>query len=669
GSAPNRIFVVSYSNVPYFTGGGSVSGQIHLYETTNVIEMHVTSVTANASYNRTLGVENAAGNDGAAAPGRNNAQWVVSTPEAWRFVANSATVSWFPTSFLSDPNITNPVASNVSGTTIYTVTAVGNGCTTVSPAFELTVDPPPAANVSVVQDCANSQFSVALAVTSVGTGANVTFTYTVNGGAPINIGPYTVASTIPNIGPFGANDVVNVTLNHQSNAACAVHYGNLYSGCPQLIVCPNVLSQTYCYGNNETRSWLYTVDVPGEQVRLTFTGITDLIGPGDVLTFYDGQDGTAPIITGNSYSNLNLASLAITTTQEYLYITLTSDASGSCVDANPVASSWTYQVQCNPSCQSIEASAPVIQTDCDNDQFSLFLEVIYPGDAPSETTTLRYTVNGGPNIDVPNWFAFDTGVIGPFALGSTIHVRWLHETDASCDLDQGNITGSTGLCPNDEPCDARPLTMNLNYTCGVTSPGDMTGMTLTPGITSTCNSVVQDVWYSFVATAPTHRIQLGGTTSGLIHSIFTGPNCSTLTQLPGSGCTAGATFSQPNGLVIGQTYYVRVSRTASGTNAFTVCVSAPPAADIGQNALYFEGVASGGDDRVDCGTGAGLNITGTQLTLEAWIYPTAWRTNEFEGSIINKEVAGFNGYMFRCGNNGQLGFHFGSGTGWVDLTS
>ncbi len=86
---------------------------------------------------------------------------------------------------------------------------------------------------------------------------------------------------------------------------------------------------------------------------------------------------------------------------------------------------------------------------------------------------------------------------------------------------------------------------------------------------------------------------------------------------------------------------------------------------FGQNALSFDGV----DDRVNCGDTPSLLSVTSQVTLEAWIYPTAWRTNSFEGSIINKEAPSTQGYMIRCGNNGQLSFNFGTGSAWVEVQS
>ena len=64
-----------------------------------------------------------------------------------------------------------------------------------------------------------------------------------------------------------------------------------------------------------------------------------------------------------------------------------------------------------------------------------------------------------------------------------------------------------------------------------------------------------------------------------------------------------------------------------------------------------------------------LNPT-TAITLEAWIFPTAWRTNVYEGSIITKEQStGSKGYAFRCGAGGKLSFAFGNGTGFPEIVT
>lgn len=85
----------------------------------------------------------------------------------------------------------------------------------------------------------------------------------------------------------------------------------------------------------------------------------------------------------------------------------------------------------------------------------------------------------------------------------------------------------------------------------------------------------------------------------------------------------------------------------------------------GQNALDFDGI----DDKIDCGNHSSLQITGTQITLEAWIYATAWKPNVWEGNIINKEEnAPDRGYMLRAGDGGKLNLNIGNGS-WNEITT
>lgn len=106
GTAPCRIFVVSYNNLPHFSSScnGSVFStfMMVLYETTNVIDVYVNNKGLCSSWNggrAIIGIQNPAGTLGIAAPGRNSAPtWTVSTPEAWRFTPSGApiyTVEWF----------------------------------------------------------------------------------------------------------------------------------------------------------------------------------------------------------------------------------------------------------------------------------------------------------------------------------------------------------------------------------------------------------------------------------------------------------------------------------------------------------------------------------------------------------------------------------------------
>lgn len=86
---------------------------------------------------------------------------------------------------------------------------------------------------------------------------------------------------------------------------------------------------------------------------------------------------------------------------------------------------------------------------------------------------------------------------------------------------------------------------------------------------------------------------------------------------------------------------------------------------MAQNAVDFDGT----NDYIDCGNDTSLQISGKYITLEAWIYPTAWKTNAFDGNIIAKEYNTSNyGYMLRCGAGGKLNFALGDGS-WHEITT
>ncbi len=83
-----------------------------------------------------------------------------------------------------------------------------------------------------------------------------------------------------------------------------------------------------------------------------------------------------------------------------------------------------------------------------------------------------------------------------------------------------------------------------------------------------------------------------------------------------------------------------------------------------ENSIHFDG----SNDYVDCGNHSSLDITGNTLTIEAWIYPTSFKTNVWEGVVLSKTGGGDNGYMLRVGNGGEVNFNIGTGF-WNELYS
>ena len=123
GSAPNRELVVQFNNMQDESGSYTTSGEIHLHETSGVIDILISSSDYFGT-NHTTGVKDTIGY-GTAAPGMNNQQYTVTTPVAWRFtpefgpsVAVNSSV-WSPNNFLSNDSITNPLAYPTTSQTYY----------------------------------------------------------------------------------------------------------------------------------------------------------------------------------------------------------------------------------------------------------------------------------------------------------------------------------------------------------------------------------------------------------------------------------------------------------------------------------------------------------------------------------------------------------------------
>jgi hypothetical protein len=99
GSAPNRIFLLEYCNVPYF-GCNSLlfSGQVILYESSNIIETHIWNKPSGCSWNSghaVHSVHNSTGSVASVVTGRNasNSPWSA-TNEGMRWTWNPSTLNY-----------------------------------------------------------------------------------------------------------------------------------------------------------------------------------------------------------------------------------------------------------------------------------------------------------------------------------------------------------------------------------------------------------------------------------------------------------------------------------------------------------------------------------------------------------------------------------------------
>lgn len=105
GNAPYRRLVVSYHQVPHYASGANGCGvtttaQIKLFETSNVIEIHLLNKPICSAWNNGIaaeGIHNSTGTMAYVVPGRNNSTWAANG-DAYAFLPNgfqSQNINWY----------------------------------------------------------------------------------------------------------------------------------------------------------------------------------------------------------------------------------------------------------------------------------------------------------------------------------------------------------------------------------------------------------------------------------------------------------------------------------------------------------------------------------------------------------------------------------------------
>jgi hypothetical protein len=211
------------------------------------------------------------------------------------------------------------------------------------------------------------------------------------------------------------------------------------------------------------------------------------------------------------------------------------------------------------------------------------------GDPTGYNLTVGTTSGGSevlPLTDVGNVTTYNVGALLP----ATTYYVTITPYSANGVATGCTINSFTTYTPpaNDDCSGAIALTVNSDLACGTVTAGSVLGATAsTTDATSCFGTEDDDVWFSFVATATSHPISLlnvTGSTTDLFHSLWTGPDCDNLTLVPGT-CSDPNT-SNPSGLTIGDTYYLRVysyTATAGQTSTFNVCIGSNPPPSTNDN--------------------------------------------------------------------------------------
>jgi hypothetical protein len=143
GSAPSRKLVVKFNAVDFWSADPAVTYQIELNETSNIVDVFLTSVNTISLNARAVGLET--GTAGLAAPGYNTGTWSA-TNQAFRFAPiQAATIQWSGQGIIGSTTGTSIQAlPSTSGYYYATVTNPLTGCTKIdSVAVNFNVSPAP----------------------------------------------------------------------------------------------------------------------------------------------------------------------------------------------------------------------------------------------------------------------------------------------------------------------------------------------------------------------------------------------------------------------------------------------------------------------------------------------------------------------------------------------
>ncbi|MCB0793006.1 MAG: proprotein convertase P-domain-containing protein, partial [Flavobacteriales bacterium] len=193
----------------------------------------------------------------------------------------------------------------------------------------------PTATATVVPSCIpNSEFSIDVDVTDLGSGASVDITYD-DGNGPVTAGPF--GTGIQNIGPFPSGASVNVVVEHGSDAACDVNLGDYTFTCPAVVssfpYCEDFEAATNCLPTTCTSVLACT------STALDPVGWENATDDGNGNWSVD-EGGTSSSATGIANSTTGVSDYVPgTPTGNYVYM-----ESGSCAGNTIIANSPVFDV-------------------------------------------------------------------------------------------------------------------------------------------------------------------------------------------------------------------------------------------------------------------------------------------------------------------------------------
>lgn len=303
GVAPNRRLCVNLNNVCFFGSTTStVSGQIVLHETTNIIDMFINTMNPPSTFDlMTMGLENATGLFGESVPGRNSQNYTIPAPEGRRFtpVPNAVfapiTYQWAPNTLISNDTIRNPQVYPSGNITYYVTVSEGN-CPMVD-SVNVTVNSTiPAPTVT----CGTPvNYPTEILFTWGGSAGATGWEYSIDSGATFVTVPLSFDSLL--LTGYGDGDCFQIQVRATGPSGfCPTNAATLYTCCTQPCINPTQINSTAfanlsCNGANDG--------------SITYLGTQGDLGPYYTFTLFNALNGTqitGPDTTSNSFTYNNL---------------------------------------------------------------------------------------------------------------------------------------------------------------------------------------------------------------------------------------------------------------------------------------------------------------------------------------------------------------------------
>ncbi|WP_343608022.1 T9SS type A sorting domain-containing protein [Chryseobacterium oranimense] len=212
-------------------------------------------------------------------------------------------------------------------------------------------------------------------------------------------------------------------------------------------------------------------------------------------------------------------------------------------------------------------------------------------------------------------------------VGQEYKIRvWTVSTSATTVASFDICVGTLPPPPANDDCSAAvALTVNPDYSCGVTATGTTQSATPSTETAPSCaaSGTNDDVWYKFTATNTAHRVTLSNVSGStdMAMAAYSG-SCGSLVQVM---CSDPNTMDL-TGLTVGQEYKVRVwtyTSTASTVASFTICVGTPPPPPANDNCSGAIALTPGATFAHHAVTGNTLGSTNTPaLTANCLTTPT-----------------------------------------------